>query len=116
MIDFFAQSTSPDITAIAIQGGGVGILLLMLRWFMTQHHASMKETNVSLKSLADSHDRMGRQIAASNDRMGRANLMLALALDGVNEAAKARARALVEEFDESLKQQDKEQKDREGGR
>ncbi len=75
----------------------------MLRWFMTKNDGG-------LKSLAESFDRMGVKIAASNDRMGRAHLMLVIALDGVNEAAKARARELMGEIDESLKQHEKEQR------
>jgi hypothetical protein len=39
------------------------------------------------------------RIAASNDRLGRAQLMLVLALDGVNEQAKLRAKSLMEEID-----------------
>jgi hypothetical protein len=109
VIPLFAQSVTPDFTAIAIQAGVGGIAVFMLRWFMTKNDAG-------LKSLAESHDRMGRQIAASNDRMGRAHLMLVIALDGVNESAKQRAKLALEEIDESLKQHEKEQREREGGR
>jgi hypothetical protein len=109
MIEILAQLQAPDLTAIGIQLSVGGIAVFMLRWFMNENNALMK-------AIAESHNRMGRKIAASNDRMGRAHLMLVLALDGVNEAAKVRARALVEEIDESLKQHEQEeQKEREGG-
>jgi hypothetical protein len=109
MIEILAQSQVPDFTAVAIQAGMGGGLIFMLRWFMTENNALMK-------AMVESHNRMGRKIAASNDRMGRAHLMLVLALDGINEAAKLRARALVQEIDESLKQNEQEeQKEREGG-
>jgi hypothetical protein len=106
VIPFLAQSVTPDFTAIAIQAGVGGIAVFMLKWFMGKNDAA-------LRSLADSFDRMGQKIAASNDRMGRAHLMLVIALDGVNEAAKARARELLGEIDEALKQHEKEQVSRE---
>jgi hypothetical protein len=115
-----AQSVTPDFTAIAIQGGVGGILLFMLRWFMTRSEAGMKEMTESHdqmgRKIAASNDLMGLRIAASNDRMGRSHLMLLIALDGVNETAKQRAKLAVEEIDEALRQNEKEQKEREGGR
>ncbi len=118
MIEILAQTTGPDIAGIAVQGGIGALALVMLRWFMTKNdqlqrqmiesHDRLRTENAASnerlsREVTASNERLGREIAASNDRMGRAHLMLVLALDGVNEAAKARAKSLMTEIDEALR-------------
>lgn len=106
MIALLAQFAAPAdwIAPLAVQGAVGAIAIFMLKWFMGKNDAALKD-------LANSHDRMGREIAGSNDRMGRAHLMLVLALDGVNEAAKARAKNLLIETEEAIKAREQQQKD-----
>ncbi len=120
MTEFLAQVAPANvdwIAPLAVQGGVGALALFMLRWFMGKNDANQKTTSDSLDRLRQENaasnerlsrdvtaamDRMGRELAASNDRMGRAHLMLVLALDGVNEAAKARAKNQLSELEESL--------------
>lgn len=115
-------ASGPDYGGMLVQGGAGAIALIMLRWFMTKNDANQKLTQDALdllrkenaasneklsREVTASNERMGREIAASNDRMGRAHLMLVLALDGVNEAAKLRAKSLAAEIEDHLKAHEK---------